>query len=212
MIQLGTVIFDYGNVLCNAQEPEDLDAMASVVGLGRASFEEFYWRKRLPYDKAELTPREYWDDLCRMAGIPALSSGGLALATEYDSRSWAHINPKMVAWVEQLRAASIKTAVLSNMPLPLREYLDSICPWLHEFDYRVFSCDVKMVKPEPGIYRLCLEGLGVAPEEALFLDDRPDNIQAARELGIHGLLFTTPERAAAEMQGSYAIPALAASA
>ena len=47
---------------------------------------------------------------------------------------------------------------------------------------------------------------------ALFLDDRPDNITAARDLGIHGLLFTTPESAHAEIDGRYSIPRLLKSA
>ena len=43
-----------------------------------------------------------------------------------------------------------------------------------------------MRKPDPAIYRLALEQLGVAPERALFLDDRADNVAAARRLGFVG--------------------------
>lgn len=209
MIPIKAVIFDYGNVLCQAQPPEDVDAMAEIFGIGRLRFEEFYWRKRLPYDKSDLTPREYWDDFCRMASLPTLSGDSLRQVMDRDSRSWSHANAKMVAWAKQLRAGGLKTAVLSNMPLPLRVYLDAAYEWLHDFDYRVFSCDVKMAKPQPEIYELCLQGLKVAAGEALFLDDRPDNITAARSLGMHGLLFTTAENAQAGLDGRYAIPQLA---
>lgn len=212
MTELNAVIFDYGNVLCDPQTPEDVDAMAGVFGIGRLRFEEFYWRKRVPYDKSELTPREYWDDFCVMAGLPTLSGEKLQQVMDYDSRSWSHGNAAMIAWARQLRASGLKTAVLSNMPLPLRVYLDATYDWLHDFDYRVFSCDVNLVKPQSAIYELCLTGLGVAPGDALFLDDRPDNITAARDLGIHGLLFTTPESAHAEIDGRYSIPRLLKSA
>lgn len=208
MIQLKAVIFDYGNVLCESQQPEDLEGMAGVAGLDLPRFEEIYWRKRLPYDRAELTPREYWDDFCAMAGIPVFAAEQLAEVMGHDSRSWSHINPVMASWAQRLRGEGMKTAVLSNMPLPLREHLDSIYPWLHEFDHRVFSCDVRLVKPEAAIYRMSLEGLGVSPEEALFLDDRPDNIRAAKDLGIHGLLFTTAADAAEQLNGRYALPSL----
>ena len=44
-------------------------------------------------------------------------------------------------------------------------------------------------KPDAGIYRYLLETYGLIPEESLFIDDRPENIEAARELGIKGVVF-----------------------
>ncbi|HWB95244.1 MAG TPA: HAD family phosphatase [Bryobacteraceae bacterium] len=209
MTELKAVIFDYGNVLCHSQQPEDLEALSGAFSLSQARFDELYWLKRLPYDKSEMTPREYWDDFCHMAGIPVLDEGTFRQAMDYDNRSWSHRNPSMVAWAKEVRSQGIKTAVLSNMPLPLRVYLDANYAWLHDFDYRVFSCDVKMAKPQPEIYELCLRGLGVDAAQALFLDDRPNNIAAAQSLGIHGLLFTTAESARATLDGQFALPALA---
>jgi FMN phosphatase YigB (HAD superfamily) len=51
-----------------------------------------------------------------------------------------------------------------------------------------------MAKPDPAIYRLTLERLGTRPEETLFIDDKQANIDAARALGLIGILFTTVER------------------
>ena len=51
-----------------------------------------------------------------------------------------------------------------------------------------------MAKPEPEIYHLLLDRLRVAPEEVLFLDDKLENIEAARNLGIVGLQFSTIEQ------------------
>ncbi|HKT75289.1 MAG TPA: HAD family phosphatase [Sphingobium sp.] len=47
----------------------------------------------------------------------------------------------------------------------------------------------RMVKPDPAIYRLALDRFGLAPHEALFVDDREDNVAAAQALGIAGHLF-----------------------
>jgi putative hydrolase of the HAD superfamily len=49
-------------------------------------------------------------------------------------------------------------------------------------------------KPDPAIYRHTLDKLGVAAQEAIFIDDIPANIAAARALGIDGILFTTVEQ------------------
>lgn len=59
-----------------------------------------------------------------------------------------------------------------------------------EFDGIVFSALVKMVKPNPEIYQYLLDTYDLNPEECLFLDDRPANIEGAKKLGIHGMVFT----------------------
>jgi putative hydrolase of the HAD superfamily len=51
-----------------------------------------------------------------------------------------------------------------------------------------------MVKPDPAIYRYTLVKLGTQPEETLFLDDKPVNVEAAREVGMRALEFSTVER------------------
>jgi FMN phosphatase YigB (HAD superfamily) len=92
------------------------------------------------------------------------------------------------------------------MPLDLRVYLTSAVEWLPEFDHMTFSCDVRLVKPKPAIYEHCLHGVGVGASEALFFDDRPENVEAARRLGIHAIEFTTPEEAIAAIDGQYILP------
>jgi len=53
----------------------------------------------------------------------------------------------------------------------------------------VISCDDKIRKPEPESYFLSLNKIGVKPEEALFIDDKPENLDAAEKLGINTLIF-----------------------
>jgi len=54
----------------------------------------------------------------------------------------------------------------------------------------VVSGDEKLVKPDAAIYRLALGRFGIAAEDAVFVDDRTDNVEGARALGIHGIVFT----------------------
>lgn len=62
------------------------------------------------------------------------------------------------------------------------------------FDELVISSHVGIVKPDPAIYELALEKLGVKPSEALFIDDSPRNVAAAQALGMEGLLFVRAEQ------------------
>jgi putative hydrolase of the HAD superfamily len=58
----------------------------------------------------------------------------------------------------------------------------------------VFCCgDEGIVKPEPAAFQITLERMGVAPAEAVFIDDTSEHVEAARKLGVHGILFTTAE-------------------
>ncbi|CUS46663.1 MAG: HAD family phosphatase [Pseudomonadota bacterium] len=53
----------------------------------------------------------------------------------------------------------------------------------------VVSGDERLVKPDPAIYRLALDRFGLEPGEAVFVDDRADNIEGANGVGMHGLQF-----------------------
>jgi HAD superfamily hydrolase (TIGR01509 family) len=61
---------------------------------------------------------------------------------------------------------------------------------------------VRSIKPEREIYEHCLAGLGVPAEQTLFLDDRPENIDGAKRLGIHGVQFTSREQVLAHLNGN----------
>lgn len=65
----------------------------------------------------------------------------------------------------------------------------------------VVSGDEKLIKPDPAIYALALERFGLAPGEAVFIDDVPANADAATAAGIQGIRFTDAESLRAELVG-----------
>lgn len=65
-------------------------------------------------------------------------------------------------------------------------------PFLRLFDGRIVSGEVKLAKPDPEIYRLLLNTYNLMPAETLFIDDRPENVAAARDLGIQAIQFISP--------------------
>jgi len=198
------IIFDYGNVLCESQPPADTQAMAAILGLPLPAFNGLYWRFRLPYDAGTLDPAGYWNELARSASR-TLAPDQVATLTEIDSRSWSHPARIMPQWARDLRAAGVRTALLSNMPVAVKDYVLG-CSWLPAFDARVFSCDVGSCKPEPKMYRECLAMLDADPSEVLFFDDREPNVQAAQALGLHAVLFTNAADAARHIKDRFALP------
>jgi len=204
-IRLKGVIFDYGNVLCARQQRADVEAMAAVFDAPAAAFEQAYWVRRDVFDAAALTPEEYWGEIARALGR-GLDERMLADATAIDNRSWSHPSQVMAQWATAIRGAGLRTAILSNMPITLRMHLDDQVKWLPEFDHRTFSCDVKVAKPRPEIFEHCIAGLGTAPEETIFLDDREENIRAAAAMGWRTLLFHDAEQAQRELAGKFELP------
>ena len=65
MFDIKAIIFDYGNVLCEPQPREDVDAMAVELDIPSDKFVDLYWRDRVAYDCADLDAMEYWT---RLAG------------------------------------------------------------------------------------------------------------------------------------------------
>ncbi|HEV2173921.1 MAG TPA: HAD family phosphatase [Nitrospira sp.] len=198
------VIFDYGNVLSQSQPPADTQAMAGILDIPMPQFTELYWRFRVEYDAAAFDPAAYWNTVAEWASRRP-TPAQIATLIEIDSRSWSHPAPIIPQWARELRAAGLRTAILSNMPVPVRDYILG-CPWLPEFDSKTFSCEVRICKPAREIYEDCLDKLGARPSDVLFLDDRESNIRAAQTLGLNTVLFTDAPRALREIEDRFSLP------
>ncbi len=104
----------------------------------------------------------------------------------------------MVHRVRELRADGYRTAILTNNVREWGRYWKGSIP-LELFDVVVDSCDVGLRKPDPAIYRLTCERLGVAPEAAVFLDDTRRHVESARQVGLQAILVRDPWDAIAEL-------------
>jgi putative hydrolase of the HAD superfamily len=182
------VILDYGHVLAPAPTPAQYRALQDLSGLEQASFKKLYWLNREEYDRHALDGPAYWRQIAARAGLE-YSASQIEQLILHDIALWTEVDPEMLAWVTALKAGGIRTAVLSNMPRDLSSHLRRSAAWLQSFDHCVFSGELELLKPQPAIYQACLEGLGVRPGEALFIDDRLPNVEGARAVGMRGLLF-----------------------
>jgi len=109
--------------------------------------------------------------------------------TERDGDSWMRYRDEVWDLARDVRARGVRTAMLSNMSVELGEYIRRDRSFEAWFGAVVVSGEVRCVKPDPQIYRLCLARLDVAPAQALFVDDRADNIAAAAWLGMRTVHF-----------------------
>lgn len=82
---------------------------------------------------------------------------------------------------------------LSNMSEPFSRMLEQTYDFMQWFDGGVFSGDVQLIKPEPGIYALLQSRYALKPDEIVFIDDMPYNVEAARTLGWQAIHFTSAQ-------------------
>jgi putative hydrolase of the HAD superfamily len=164
--------------------------MADLAGVPKGLFKELYWAERLDYDKGLLSYSEYWQKVAGRAGS-SLTEQTIEQLVEFDNASWMQFDSMMWEWIDQLRAAGKRVAMLSNMPRELGVVLKTRTQKLASFNQVTLSYEVHSAKPEPAIYEHCLQGLGAAPEDTLFIDDRIANVQGAEVLGIRSILFTS---------------------
>jgi putative hydrolase of the HAD superfamily len=181
--------------------------MAALCALPLGKFRLLYGKDRLELDRGTLSMEDYWSRLFRAAGVPPTPELIERIERE-DALGWTRVNQRVVDWSRELRAAGYRTAILSNMPPNKLAFMrqSGRFDWIDEFEVALFSCDVSLVKPQPEIYRLCLEKLGRDPADCIFLDDVPVNVAAAAALGINALLFRSAAEAATELRERWGLP------
>ena len=185
------VIFDFGRVI-SAQKPPSLfrtyeeDLGLAPETINTIMFQSEAWEEALLGRK---TVEDFWQAIGPELGLKAVAE-----IEAFHRRYHADeaINEDVLHLILRLHGR-YKLAVLSNSPPGLTRWLDS---WkiLDLFHVVFCSGDEGIVKPDPRAFARTLERLGVKPEEALFIDDTAEHVEAARALGLRGVVFTTAER------------------
>jgi epoxide hydrolase-like predicted phosphatase len=102
----------------------------------------------------------------------------------------------MVERTRKLRADGVRTALITNNVKEFGDGWRSLVPVDELFEVVIDSSHAGVRKPDPAIFRMATDALGVAPERCVFLDDFPGNIAAAEALGITGILVESDRHAA----------------
>lgn len=118
------------------------------------------------------------------AGLPELDPVSLLMALGSGG-----IRTEMVEFCRGLRSRGIATGLLTNNAAEFAAFWRPLLPLDELFDDVVDSSEVGMRKPDPRIFALSLERLGVAAEHTAFIDDAPGNVEGARLAGLSPVLI-----------------------
>ena len=181
------LILDFGEVLTRPQPPDVVRRMASIARLPEDEFKSRYWRHRLEYDGG-LTGEEYWHRVLDGAGgdTPEV----IRALIDADFESWSDYRPQVWDIAAAFRARGGRTAMLTNGVVEIVDRLRRERHLEQWFDVVVASCEVGRCKPDPEIFRICVERLGLPATSTLFVDDRMENLDGAATIGLQTFHFT----------------------
>ena len=195
-MSIRAVIFDLGGVLVRLEDDEPRAALSLRVGKTTAELEKIVFGKTsIQASLGKITARQHWQAVMRALDLPE-SDLEQTYAQFFGGDK---VDNALIDYIRSLRP-HYKTALLSNAWDDLRQLLHDTWQIEDAFDEIFISAELKIAKPQAEIYRLALETLGVAPQEALFIDDTEKNVIAARALGMHGIYFEDKAAVQAELE------------
>lgn len=196
------IVFDFGGVLTGDQNREAVVRFISEsFHFSSEEFEKANEEKRVCV-KQGMTTEEFWLSHAKKKGISLPSDWTVSFKSAI--KEAIGINPGMYALVDQLKEQKIPVALLSNIDEHLAKMIRSY--GLYEpFSPCLLSCEIGIAKPDSGAYRFLLKELDLPAKEVVFVDDRPENIAAAKKLGIDAILFVSEAQLRKELKARGAL-------
>ncbi|MFI3333197.1 MAG: HAD family phosphatase [Rikenellaceae bacterium] len=176
-----TVIFDLGGVVVARNPNKVTEEFREFFSFLADKQMPLFWEE---YDRGTQTLDETIEIISNIKSL----SLDICRSTVIDAITMQEPIEPTAQLIEELHAKGFRLLVLSNMSLEFIEFIRSM-PIYRYFSGEVVSCEEHTVKPEAKIFEILLERYNVDPVDALFIDDRPANIEAASAKGINTLLF-----------------------
>jgi len=195
--KLRAIIFDIGRVLIRVDVAGAMSGLADGVSL--VPEEVWYALQKDPrwkdWQEGRISPRDWHLHVSRRLG----SKLGFEQFVEVWNRA---LDPKPIhdeAFLEKL-GKRYRLALLSNTDPLHVAHLEKTFGFFRLFPARIYSCSVGASKPNPVIYKEALKACKVKAQEAIYVDDVPAYAQAAGQLGMHGIVFQSPEQLQSDLQ------------
>lgn len=185
------IVFDFGGVLTGEL---NRDAVITFIRqsfhFSAEEFEKVNQEKRLAVKQGK-TDEEFWISYAKNKGIKLPANWSASFRSVM--KNAIGVNPEMYALVDQLKAQQIPVALLSNIDDRLSKLIRDF--GLYEpFEPCLLSCEIGVEKPDLKAYELLLKTLNLPAKDVIFIDDRPENIEAAKTIGLDAILFESEQQ------------------
>jgi putative hydrolase of the HAD superfamily len=204
------VVFDFGAVLFDWRPvdfmmecfPQSAPTLAEAAPLAHAVFGHAQWQE---FDRGAVPMSEVVRQTASRVGLDSAVLGSLVESIGQRLTPMADtlaLFQHLVVLREQQASRDgepLRLYYLSNMPVPYARTLEQTHDFLKSFDGGIFSGDVRLSKPQLGIYQLLQSRYQLAPERTVFIDDLQGHVDAAIEVGWKGIHFTSAAQLAKDL-------------
>ena len=194
METIKSVIFDWGGVLIDDPAPGLMQYCTKALCVAREDYIKAHSKFADDFQKGLIHEDTFWEKICSELNVPkpkARSLWAKAFKAAYVPRA------DMFSTAASLQENGYRTAILSNTEVPAMQHFYQ--QQYDMFDVLVFSCTEGVKKPGRKIYELTLEKLGSQPKQSVFIDDKPEYINGAKEVGINTVLFQSVDQVKNEL-------------
>ena len=195
-MKIEALLFDLGKVIIDFSMDSMLQELCASCSQPATEFERVLQDPDLVrrYESGQITTRQFYEHLCDL--------GGLQLNFARFSQLWSSVFADLLISEELLRELRRRYPLIlvSNTNESHAKHLSDRYPVLDYFDEKIFSFQVGAMKPDPRIYEFAIAASGRRAEALFFTDDREENVQGARKLGIHAHQFRSEDRLVAALQ------------
>jgi len=191
------IVFDIGNVLVDFCWREHIAGLGfdqnMVERLGKAMMLNPVWNEvdRGVWSNEELL-QGFIDNDPEMEAEIRTVFGDLSTIVREKSESGA--------WIRSLKEKGYRVYYLSNFSARVKREAADQLTFLQEMDGGIMSYEVRLIKPDAAIYRALFERYGLKPQESVFLDDSPANVEASRAIGMESILVKSQKQAMEELE------------
>jgi epoxide hydrolase-like predicted phosphatase len=196
-MSIRAVVFDLGGVLVRTENRAPRNQLAVRLGLTYDELSALVFDSQSSHQamKGEITTAEHWEAIRKTLGVSKKEF--LQVPLEF----WGGdaLDEDLITYLRNLRP-HYKTALLSNAWDDLRQMIEEIWKIDDAFDQILISAEVGLVKPDRLIYERIISDLGVKSDEAVFVDDFPQNVEAARTAGLEAIHFLGPDQSLRDLQ------------
>ena len=190
------VLFDLGGVVVEVESDRLVLQVAQLLG---RPFDEvqaavYHDELLLPFELGRIRAQAYYEGLKAKLKIP--------WTYEQFVRAWNGIfreNKDVTFIMERLRRRHTLMALTNTNELHLG-FIQKTVTSLGMLTDWIASCDVGLRKPDPRIYLLALERANAKPSEAVYVDDRPEMVEAGRGVGLHAIRFENSRQLEQDLQ------------
>jgi len=182
------IIFDWGGIFSYSGNPLGRPEIIKRLKRDKSSISIALADAIDAFSRGKITSRKYWHTYAQILNIPKYSPQRLR-------KIYLEYTPKY-NMLDILKLLSLKypIALLSNLNTDMKTVIIKDLGIDKYFKHMIFSNDVGLLKPEPKIYKLTLQRLGLPASKTLFIDDEKNNVDMAKKLGIKTHLFISEKK------------------